>query len=164
MEPPGEREVHPAGGHITTREIRDAIITVDDGTSGGISAYVFDRFHQADRSTTRKFGGPGLGLAIVKHLVELHGGTVHAASEGLATGAFTVAIPRSCRTPDGLGEVPPPRRDAWKRCHSTACASWSSKTSRRVTEASAQERGAAVLAASSVEQALHLFRAGRRTC
>jgi PAS domain S-box-containing protein len=56
--------------------------------------YVFDRFHQADSTTTRLHGGLGLGLAIVRHLVELHGGTVHATSEGEGRGAsFTVRIP-----------------------------------------------------------------------
>lgn len=61
---------------------------------------VFERFRQADGSTTRSHGGLGLGLAIVKKLVELHGGSVAAASAGLGTGAtFTVRLP--------LGEDPP---------------------------------------------------------
>jgi len=56
--------------------------------------YVFDRFRQADSSTTRAHGGLGLGLAIVRHLVELHGGTVTAASSGAGGGAtFTVRLP-----------------------------------------------------------------------
>jgi CheY-like chemotaxis protein len=55
---------------------------------------VFDRFRQADSSTTRAHGGLGLGLAIVRHIVEQHGGEVSAASPGLGQGAtFTVAIP-----------------------------------------------------------------------
>ena len=56
--------------------------------------YVFDRFRQADSSSTRSYGGLGLGLTIVSHLVELHGGKIDACSEGEGKGAtFTVKIP-----------------------------------------------------------------------
>ncbi|HEX8636116.1 MAG TPA: ATP-binding protein, partial [Pyrinomonadaceae bacterium] len=72
-------------------------LTVSD-TGQGIEKkflpYVFDRFRQADPSTTRKHGGLGLGLAIVRHLVELHGGTVTAESEGAGQGTtFKVSLP-----------------------------------------------------------------------
>jgi CheY-like chemotaxis protein len=72
------------------------IIVTDDGQ--GISPeflpYVFDRFQQADSSTTRKHGGLGLGLAISRHLVELHGGTIEADSDGREKGStFKVRLP-----------------------------------------------------------------------
>ncbi len=64
------------------------------GISPDFLPYIFDRFRQADSTSTREHGGLGLGLAIVRHLVELHGGTVHAASEGEGKGAtFTVQLP-----------------------------------------------------------------------
>jgi len=74
-----------------------ALLTVAD-TGKGISQdflpHVFDRFRQADSSTTRGFGGLGLGLAIVRHLVELHGGTVNAKSQGVDLGAtFMTSFP-----------------------------------------------------------------------
>jgi PAS domain S-box-containing protein len=74
-----------------------ARLTVSD-TGDGIAAeflpYVFDRFRQAEGSISRKQGGLGLGLAVARHLVELHGGTISAESEGLGHGsAFTVDLP-----------------------------------------------------------------------
>ena len=57
--------------------------------------YVFDRFSQADSTTTRHHGGLGLGLAIARHLVEIHGGTIRASSRGQGEGAtFTITLPR----------------------------------------------------------------------
>jgi len=90
----------PHGGKICVRveqDGSDARVTVKD-TGQGIEPEflprVFDRFLQADSSTTRSFGGLGLGLAIVRHLVELHGGTVSAASDGLNKGAsFSATFP-----------------------------------------------------------------------
>jgi PAS domain S-box-containing protein len=64
------------------------------GIDPGFVPRLFSRFEQADRSTTRPYDGLGLGLAIVRHLVELHGGTVQASSEGSGRGAtFTVTLP-----------------------------------------------------------------------
>ncbi|HEX5888829.1 MAG TPA: ATP-binding protein [Pyrinomonadaceae bacterium] len=90
----------PQGGRINVRVQRDGPnikVTVND-TGQGIDPEflprVFDRFRQADSSTTRSFGGLGLGLAIVRHLVELHGGTVSADSDGAGKGAtFSASFP-----------------------------------------------------------------------
>ena len=90
----------PKGGRVQARLERvnsHVEITVTD-TGKGINPdfvpYVFERFRQADSSSTRVYSGLGLGLAIVRHLVELHGGTVRAYSEGEGKGAtFTVKLP-----------------------------------------------------------------------
>ena len=90
----------PADGTVRidlARDEDDALLTVSD-TGIGIGAeflpFVFDRFTQADASFTRGYSGLGLGLAIARHLVELHGGTISAASEGQNLGStFTVRLP-----------------------------------------------------------------------
>ncbi|MBW4561903.1 MAG: PAS domain S-box protein [Mojavia pulchra JT2-VF2] len=70
------------------------VIDTGIGINPEFLPYVFDRFCQADSSSTRAHGGLGLGLAIVRHLVELHGGTVHVDSQGEQQGAtFTVKLP-----------------------------------------------------------------------
>jgi PAS domain S-box-containing protein len=76
---------------------KSALIEVKD-TGEGIAPefipYVFERFRQADSSSTRSHGGLGLGLAIVRHLVELHGGTVRVTSPGIGKGTtFIVSLP-----------------------------------------------------------------------
>jgi PAS domain S-box-containing protein len=71
--------------------------------------YVFDRFRQADSSTTRSYGGLGLGLAIVRHLTELQGGTVSAFSEGQGKGAtFIIELPLQSQVPFCLEEQTTP--------------------------------------------------------
>ena len=90
------------GGRITVRlrsKGPDSEISVTD-TGVGIRPeflpHIFNRFQQADQSITRRFGGLGLGLSIVKHLVELHGGSVTAASGGIGHGTtFTIILPSS---------------------------------------------------------------------
>lgn len=90
----------PQGGRVDIRlqrfEAQAQIIVSDTGK--GINPdflpHVFEYFRQADNATTRQFGGLGLGLAIVRQILELHGGTVFAQSQGVDQGAtFTVRLP-----------------------------------------------------------------------
>jgi PAS domain S-box-containing protein len=91
----------PRGGRVTVRVERAppaAVRLVVEDSGEGISPdslpHVFERFRQGDSSNTRSHGGLGLGLAVVRHLVELHGGTIEARSEGEGRGAvFTVVLP-----------------------------------------------------------------------
>ncbi|RKH59057.1 hybrid sensor histidine kinase/response regulator [Corallococcus llansteffanensis] len=92
----------PPGGRVSVsaraRDEGAELVVKDDGE--GIPAdflpFLFQRFQQADTGVSRQHGGLGLGLSIVRHLVELHGGTVSAASEGQGQGStFTVFLPRS---------------------------------------------------------------------
>lgn len=83
---------------VTLQRINSHVEIVVNDTGVGIKPdflpHVFDRFRQADGSTTRNYGGLGLGLAIVRHLVELHGGTAWAESTGEGHGSkFIVRLP-----------------------------------------------------------------------
>jgi PAS domain S-box-containing protein len=89
------------GGRVTVRVLRTGSgieLKVSDngaGISPEFLPHIFERFRQGDATTTRQHGGLGLGLAISRHLVEAHGGTLDAASEGLGRGAtFTALLPR----------------------------------------------------------------------
>lgn len=90
----------PPGGQVDVRLERadsNLQITVSDtgqGIQPDLLPFVFDRFRQGDGSSTRRHTGLGLGLAIVRHLVEVHGGTVKAESEGEGLGSrFTIRLP-----------------------------------------------------------------------
>ncbi|HEY3121080.1 MAG TPA: hybrid sensor histidine kinase/response regulator, partial [Vicinamibacteria bacterium] len=84
------------GAHVETRIADDGA-----GIAPEFLPHVFERFRQADASSTRKHSGLGLGLAIVRHIVELHGGVVEAFSEGEGRGsAFVVKLPLAAATPE----------------------------------------------------------------
>ena len=86
----------PKGGLVRLRlygahsHVKIVVSDTGQGIAPEVLAHVFERFRQADSSSTRQHGGLGLGLALVKHLVELHGGTVYAESAGVGRGATLV--------------------------------------------------------------------------
>ena len=90
----------PKGGRVqvlverVNSHIELSVTDTGQGIKAEFLPHVFERFRQADATTTRAHGGLGLGLAIVKHLVELHGGTIDAKSAGEGQGStFTVSLP-----------------------------------------------------------------------
>lgn len=103
----------PKGGRVQillerlNSHVEVSVIDTGEGISADFLPYIFDRFQQADASTTRRHGGLGLGLAIVKNLVELHGGNVRAKSGGLGKGAtFMVNLPLTVFHPPADAELP----------------------------------------------------------
>jgi signal transduction histidine kinase len=102
----------PATGRVDVtlrREGTSAQVLVKD-TGQGIPAdflpFVFDRFRQADPSTTRGAWGLGIGLSIAKHLAELHGGSIVASSDGPDRGAtFIVHLPISAGMPNAADDL-----------------------------------------------------------
>jgi PAS domain S-box-containing protein len=96
----------PKGGRVQVllervdSHVEVSVIDTGEGISPEFLPYIFDRFQQADASTTRRHGGLGLGLAIVKQLVELHGGSVRVKSSGTGKGAtFAVSLPMTVLHP-----------------------------------------------------------------
>jgi len=108
----------PEGGRVEIRlrgVDHTAVLTVADsgrGIATDLLPHVFDRFRQGESGANRSHGGLGLGLSIARQLVELHGGTIEAASPGEGRGAtFTVRMP-SAGAPAGRGPVAPPAAGA----------------------------------------------------
>jgi len=112
----------PRGGHVRiATEKHDSEVSIKIADTGiGISPeflpYIFDRFRQADGSTTRAQGGLGLGLAIVRHLVDVHHGRVEVESAGTKQGStFTVSLPlavsASANHDNGVGTGPLKREE-----------------------------------------------------
>jgi signal transduction histidine kinase/ActR/RegA family two-component response regulator len=156
------------GGRVTGRTRRRAsAVTIEIGDTGcGIAAEflprVFERFQQADTSTTRANGGLGLGLSIVRDLVELHGGSVSVASEGVGRGAtFSVTLPLPAVVV-GLGPVvrtkpPEAERAAPVSLEGLRVLVVDDETdAREVVAASLEAWGAAVVTAESAGRALEI--------
>ncbi len=123
------RSLQTSGGAVTLQ-----VADTGEGIAPSLLPYVFDRFRQAEGSTTRRHGGLGLGLSIVRQLVELHGGEVRAESAGEGLGAtFTIKLPIHATAP-GLAAGPgATRAGAWigpRPDPSRASGCWSSTTRR----------------------------------
>jgi CheY-like chemotaxis protein len=156
----------PQGGRVEARLERvDPYIgiTVSD-TGKGISPdflpYVFDRFRQADASSARRYGGLGLGLALVKYLVELHGGTIEAASAGEGEGAmFRVTLPvRAVATPLGeAGVEPVPVKRSGELAGVRALVVDDEDDARKLIETVLWQYGADVVSVSSAAEAYTLI-------
>jgi signal transduction histidine kinase/ActR/RegA family two-component response regulator len=109
----------PPGGWVDVRlervdgQARVAVVDTGRGIAAEFLPELFQRFRQAETGFTRHHGGLGLGLAIVRHLVELHDGTVAAASAGVGQGAtFTVTLPLATTAPTASGASDSARLDA----------------------------------------------------
>ncbi|WP_313933796.1 MULTISPECIES: hybrid sensor histidine kinase/response regulator [unclassified Calothrix] len=106
----------PEGGRVEVKlaeigkQVQIQVIDNGKGINADFIPHVFEYFRQADSSTTRRFGGLGLGLAIVRQIVELHGGTVEAQSQGEGLGAtFTVLLPATSIEPESSPDNQPSR-------------------------------------------------------
>lgn len=120
--------------------------------------HIFERFKQADGATTRSHGGLGLGLAIVKHLVELHGGTVTAESDGKDRGSvFRVRLPLAAvmqdevpaQSPSSASRIIAPRLDGLR-----VLVVDDEPDARTLLKAVLEAHGARVEVAASVQEAL----------
>ena len=164
-------------GHIRvalTQADSNVEISVSDNGEGidrAFVPFVFDRFRQADASTTRRHGGLGLGLSIVKKLAELHGGSVRVSSDGLGRGAsFTLSLPLAAiRQADGDGGGVPAEQNSGGDDPGASIEISGLRIlvvddepdARDLVRQVLEARHASVATAGSAEDALALMRAGR---
>jgi CheY-like chemotaxis protein len=149
----------PAGGSIDVEIAREAetitVAVVDTGVGipPAFLPFVFDRFRQADQTSTRTHGGLGLGLSIVKHLTELHGGVVTASSGRAGRGArFEVRLPAS-EAKAQAEPVPSPRANAVRLDGHRVLVVDDDDSTREVLSAALERAGARVCVAGSAAEA-----------
>jgi len=156
----------PPGGEIDV-EVRRApkmIEIVVRDTGMGIAQeflpHVFDRFRQADSAPSRRFGGLGLGLAIVRHMVEAHGGSVSADSQGPGTGAqFIVRLPIDTARPRALPVVEPkPQPIEQLIAGLRVLVADDEPDAREVMRLALESRGGQVVSVGSADEALEAMR------
>jgi PAS domain S-box-containing protein len=113
----------PSGGHVCLSlhemgaQVEIRVTDTGQGISRDFLPFVFDRFRQADSTSTRQHGGLGLGLAIARHLVEIHGGTIKAESSGEGKGAtISVRLPSvdSTKSPGNLAREREDTKDGFE--------------------------------------------------
>ncbi|HWB01686.1 MAG TPA: ATP-binding protein [Verrucomicrobiales bacterium] len=164
----------PRGGKVqvvlerVNSHLEVSVSDTGEGISPDFLPFVFDRFRQADASTTRTYGGLGLGLAIVKHLSELHGGSVRVKSHGEGQGScFTVQLPlpvidqsdKDAFRHHPVGSSPVTRDPAYPDLKGISILLVDDEADARALLVKVLVRaGAKVDQASSVEQALTLIR------
>ena len=163
----------PAQGRVRVAlhaERRDIVVSVTDsgiGISADFLPHMFERFRQADASTTRRQGGLGLGLAICRQLVELHGGTIEVASDGPGQGtSFTLRLPRASALTPTRGLTRASDTDPLARAASLPQEDLSGATvlvvddeadARQLLQQLLGDRGARVVLADSAHAALDLL-------
>jgi CheY-like chemotaxis protein/two-component sensor histidine kinase len=153
----------PEGGLVSVRlagsgsQVEIVVRDSGEGISPEFVPHVFERFRQADSSTTRPHGGLGLGLAIVRHLVEAHGGTVVAESAGKGQGSsFTLRLPRHAAADEAASGQAASAEAAPVRSleHIRVLLVDDDPDTRGMMQTVLAQRGAQVTAASSAAEAL----------
>jgi PAS domain S-box-containing protein len=155
----------PSGGCIRVHRWRagtNVAVRITDtgiGIANDFLPHVFDRFRQADGSSTRAYGGLGLGLAIVQNIVELHGGSVRAESEGLGRGtSLTMTLPADHRPSERSVRVSTPLVLAEDLAGMNVLFVDDERDSRELAGEFLSGRGAAVRTAGSAEEAMRLIK------
>ena len=155
----------PGGTIDVTVKASDKVVTIvvtdsGEGISGEFLPFIFDRFRQADASTSRRYGGLGLGLALTRQIVELHGGSIEAASEGRGQGStFSIRLPLAdAVAPSSETETHPLSETSLTGV--VVLLVDDNDDGREMLEVALNGLGAAVLAVSSTEAAMKALESG----